>query len=228
MPKLRAPFSAVLEAVREHTSMLLGTTIGYSADDWAEPTALAGWTRSHVAAHLADGARGMVRVIDSLRAGSPLHMYASAESRRRSMELGALGSGLELQIGLDTSASELQGKLAGLEDDDQQVELRSGYRLSASTIPLARLSEVVLHHMDLGWRLTDDDLAPGIARALLKFQVWRIGAHPDIPPTLLIADEGYEGEVGPDGPRETLRGPAADLTAWLARGVESDRLTRGA
>ena len=63
---------------------------------------------------------------------------------------------------------ELQGKLAGLEDDDQQVELRSGYRLSASTIPLARLSEVVLHHMDLGWRLTDDDLAPGIARALLK------------------------------------------------------------
>ena len=122
MPKLRAPFSAVLDAVREHTSMLLGTTIGYSADDWAEPTALAGWTRSHVAAHLADGARGMVRVIDSLRAGSPLHMYASAESRRRSMELGALGSGLELQIGLDTSASELQGKLAGLEDDDQQVE----------------------------------------------------------------------------------------------------------
>ncbi|HMS38249.1 MAG TPA: hypothetical protein PKA93_13855, partial [Arachnia sp.] len=96
----------------------------------------------------------------------------------------------------------------------------------ASTIPLARLSEVVLHHMDLGWRLSDDDLAPGIARALLKFQVWRIGAHPDIPPTLLVSDEGYEGAVGPDGPRETLRGPAADLTAWLARGVESERLVR--
>lgn len=228
MPTNRAMFAEVVNAVRDHTALMLGTTISYSEDDWAAPTGLSGWTRSHVAAHLADGADAMFRVIKGLGDGAPTRMYDSAKAKHRAIELGALTSPLDLQIRLDTSASSLQREFAALEGDTRPVTLRAGYRIPANQIPLARLGEVVLHHMDLGWRLTDDDLAPGIARALLKFQVWRIGAHPDIPPTLLIADEGYEGEVGPDGPRETLRGPAADLTAWLARGVESDRLTRGA
>ncbi|MFT3889510.1 MAG: maleylpyruvate isomerase family mycothiol-dependent enzyme [Arachnia sp.] len=226
MPKPRAPFSAVLDAVREHTSMLLGTTIGYSTEDWAAPTDLVGWTRSHVAAHLVEGARGMIRVIQGHHAGAPVHMYGSEAERWHAVELGALGTGLELQIGLDTSASELQSELPALEGDDQRLELRTGYVIPASSIPLARLSEVVLHHMDLGWRLGVEDLAPDIAVALLEFQVWRLGALPDIPPTRLIADEGFEDIVGPDGVRETLRGPAVDLIAWLSRGVESDRLTR--
>lgn len=71
MPTNRAMFAEVVNAVRDHTALMLGTTISYSEDDWAAPTGLSGWTRSHVAAHLADGADAMFRVIKGLGDGRP-------------------------------------------------------------------------------------------------------------------------------------------------------------
>lgn len=226
MPINRAPFGDVVEAVREHTSLLLGTTIGYSADDWARPTALTGWKRSHVATHLVEGALGMVRAIDGLHSGTPRRMYESEASRHRAIEVGALDGGLDLQIKLDTSASALQAQLAALEGDERPVTLRAGYQLPARHIPLARLGEVVLHHMDMGSHFGPRDLTPDIALALLAFQVGRIGNRDDYPPLRLVADEGYEGTVGREGERTQMHGPAADLMAWLARGTESPRIYR--
>ena len=227
MPINRAPFGEVVEAVREHTSLLLGTTISYSDDDWAHPTALIGWTRSHVATHLVEGALGMVRAIQGLHAGTPRRMYESEAARHRALELGSLDSGLELQIKLDTSASALQAELGGLEGDDRLVTLRAGYHLSARHIPLARLGEVVLHHMDMESHFGPRDLSPEIALSLLAFQVVHIGDREDFPAHRLVADEGYEGTVGRQGDSVAqIRGPAADLLAWLARGIESPTLIR--
>ena len=226
MPTNRAEFAEVVSAVRDHTSLLLGTTIGYSDDDWAEPTSLAGWTRSHVAAHLADGAHGMLRLIDGLATGATTRMYDSAVAKQRSIEIGALTSGLDLQIRLDTSASELQHEFAALEGDSRPVTLRLGYRIPASQIPLARLGEVVLHHMDLGSQFSTADLAPDLAVALLAFHVDRVGRRDDFPPLRLVADEGYEGSVGRSGEQTQMNGPAGDLVAWLARGTESPRIYR--
>lgn len=217
MPTNRAPFSEVVNAVREHTSLLLGTTIGYSDEDWAAPTDLPGWTRSHVATHLAEGALGMARVVAGLHAGVPLRMYDSEAAKHRAIEVGALASGLDLQIRLDTSAGRLQNELASLEDDDRAITLRAGYRIPAKHLPLARLGEVVLHHMDLGSQFTTRDLAPEIAVSLLAFHVERIGGREDYPALRLIADEGYEGLLGPAGEPEVVRGPAGELMAWLAR-----------
>ena len=226
MPMNRVHFGDVVETVREHTSLLLGTTISYSEDDWAEPTALSGWTRSHVAAHVVEGALGMVRVIDGLHSGVSQRMYESEAEKHRAIELGALDGGLDLQIKLDTSASELQTHLLALEDDDRPVTLRAGYRIEARQIPLARLSEVVLHHIDLGSQFSSRDLSPEIATALLAFQVELIGRRDDYPPLRLVADEGYEGLVGRDGDPAIFHGPAAALWAWLARGIESNDIYR--
>lgn len=226
MPPVRPPFSDVVDAVREQTSLLLGLTIGYSDEDWAAPTSLTGWTRSHVAAHLAEGARGMVRVIRSLHSGIPRRMYDSEAANQRAIELGALADGLDLQIRLDTSASELQAEFGALADDDRSVALRTGYRIDARDIPLARLSEVVLHHVDMGSILEQSDLAPDIAQALLAFHIDRIGHRDDYPPLRLVADEGYVGSVGQPGATRAMHGPAADLLVWLTRGIETPRLYR--
>ena len=226
MPTNRAEFAEVVSAVRDHTALLLGTTIGYSDDDWAAPTGLAGWTRSHVAAHLAEGAHGMVRVIHGIDSGTPTRMYESQAAKHHAIEIGALTSGLALQIRLDTSASELQREFAALEGDTRPVALRAGYRIPASQIPLARLGEVVLHHMDLGSQFSTADLTPEIAVALLAFHVDRIGRRDDFPPLRLVADEGYEGSVGRSGMPTQMNGPAGDLVAWLARGTESPRIYR--
>lgn len=226
MPMNRVPFGDVVEAVREHTSNLLGTTISYSDDDWAAPTALTGWTRSHVATHLVEGALGLVRVIEGLHSGNVRRMYESEAAKHRAIELGALDDGLELQIKLDTSASALQSLLPGLDGDDSPVTLRAGYRIAARQIPLARLSEVVLHHIDLGSHFSASHLTPEIATALLAFQVELIGRRDDYPPLRLVSNEGYEGSVGRDGAASTFHGPAADLWAWLARGIESGDIYR--
>lgn len=226
MPTIRAKFADVVNAVRDHTALLLGTTIAYTDDDWSEPTGLSGWTRSHVAAHLADGADAMLRVIRGLGDPVPPRMYESARAKHRSIEVGALTSGLQLQIRLDTSASELQAEFAALEGDNRPVTLRAGYRISAHQIPLARLGEVVLHHMDLGGQFTVAELSPGIAVELLAFNVERIGRRDDYPPLRLVADEGFEGTVGRAGTPTTMHGPAGDLVAWLVRGTESSRIYR--
>lgn len=222
----RAPFADVVAAVREHTSQLLGRTIGFSDEDWAAPTALPGWTRSHVAAHLVDGARRLVRVIDALHSGQPRTMYDSEAEERRTIELGALAGGLELQIQLDTTASELQELFGSLQGDSSLVDLRPGYRVQAWQIPLSRLGEVVLHEMDLDSRSTTMDLAPETAVSLLAFQIERLSHRHDQPAVRLVADEGYEAVLRGAGDLTEVRGPAADLIAWLARGVDSPRLIR--
>lgn len=226
MSTSRARFADVVAAVREHTSLLLGHTISFSDEDWARPTTLPGWTRSHVAAHLVDGARGLVRVIDGMHSGRPCTMHVSEDAERRSIELGALAGGLELQIHLDTTASELQELLGALEGDDTRVWLRPDYPIHAWQIPLARLGEVVLHHMDMGSDTSTTDLAPETAVSLLAFQVERMTERHHPPSLRLVADEGYEATLEGDGDRAEVRGPAGDLIAWLARGVKSPRLIR--
>lgn len=222
----RTPFAEVVNAVREHTSLLLGTTIGYSDDDWAAPTALPGWTRSHVAAHLAEEATGMTRVITGLHTGIARRMYESEAAKHQAIEVGALASGLDLQIRLDTSAGVLQEEFGALEGDDRELTLRAAYRIPAHQLPLARLGEVVLHHMDLGSQFSTGDLAPEIAVSLLAFHVERIGRRPDHPALRIVADEGYQALLGGTGAPDELRGPAGDLIAWLARGTDSPRIVR--
>lgn len=222
----RATTSQVVDSVREQTALLLGSTIGFTDEDWASPTPLSGWTRSHVAAHLADGAEAMVDVCQALLAGRERRLYTSDAAKRRSIELGALASGLELQIRLDTSASALQLELPLIEHSDRLVELRAGYRIAAQLLPLARLSEVVLHHMDLNPEFDGSELPAPIAVELLTFQADRIGRNGDYPPIHLVSDEGFTGTVGRVGPATELRGPAADLLGWLARGKETPRIYR--
>lgn len=214
----------VLEAVREHTHLLLGTTIGYSDEDWALPSRLPGWSRSHVAAHLVENARGLLRVTRGLAMGRSVRMYQSEAERVRAIELGALADGLSLQIDLDTTAGELHEELPGLLDDARDVQLRAGYALPAHQIPLARLYEVALHTFDLNPADDDLHLSPDVAQALLHFKCERLGRRADLPPLLVEAEGLASARLGADGEPTRVSGPAAPLLAWLARDVVSPRL----
>lgn len=222
-----ASFDVILEAVREHTHLLLGATIGFSEEDWAQPSGLPGWTRSHVAAHVVENARGFIRVCRSMTLHRPTRMYGSHADKVRAIELGALAGGLQLQIDLDTSASELQTLLPPLEGNTTSLELRPGYRTPAEEIPLARLYEIVVHSVDLGVQVPQTNFGPHIPEMLLAFESERIGRRPDLPGMLILSDEGYRARLGADDEFDTVGGPALDLLLWLARGVGSPHL-RGA
>ncbi len=222
-----APFDVILEAVREHTHLLLGATIGFSEEYWAQPSGLPGWTRSHVAAHLVENARGLIRVCRGVAEQRPARMYTSHSDKMRAIEHGALAGGLRLQIDLDTSASELQTQLPALDGNEALVEVRAGYRMPAAQIPLARLYEVVVHSVDIDVEGHQVNFGPDIAVQLLTFEAERLGRRPDLPGMLLLADEGYQARLGADDGFETVGGPALDLLLWLSRGIDSPRL-RGA
>mgnify|MGYP003622708592 CR=1 FL=1 len=55
-----APLETLRKRVQEATQRLLGDTIGISDDDWNGPSGLPGWSRAHVAAHLAANADRVV------------------------------------------------------------------------------------------------------------------------------------------------------------------------
>ena len=217
--------AVVLEALREQTHLLLGLTIGFSDEDWASPSRLPGWTRSHVAAHLVENAEGLIRVVQGLHEGRRVRMYDSEADRVLAIERGALDDGLTLQIKLDTSAGELLAALRDTVDDDRPVQLRAGLQMPAHDVALSRLNEVVLHSWDLTPDSDDLTLSSEVASALFEFHVGLVGRREDLPPLFLVADEGPTARLGADGETTTVLGPAADLILWLARGVRSPRIS---
>ena len=169
-------------------------------------------------------------------------MYASPQVREDEIEQGADRTGLQLQVDLDTSAESLTEGFASLDqadpaDDgsggawDTEVELRGGQRVVARLLPLARLTEVVLHHVDLdiGFEVTDVD--DETAEWLLEWSAYRLGARDEFPRLELVSDTGFHTTLGSSGrrppdhrflprvarlahrPGRSRRRPAA-VTAW--------------
>lgn len=222
-----ATFAEAIDAVREQTAHLLGTTISYDEDDWASGAVTPGWTRSHVAAHLVEGALGALDYLDRLDRGDEIPLHASPADQQRALERRALDAGLSLQIQLDETSGQLQGALAKLADDDREVTISEGWRVPLHSLAFLRLRELVVHHYDLVGEFPPGLSAP-ILHELLRLEVQR--PHGDDSPSLLITtDEGFSFRVGDEaGETTTVLGPAADLLIWIARGVASQHISGAA
>ncbi len=219
-----ATFVEVIDAIREQTAHLLGTTISYDEGDWAAPTSLPGWTRSHVAAHLVEDANRMLALLRRIETDAGEGLHLTPADRQRALERRALDAGLTLQIQLDESSGQLQRALARLEDEDRPVRLTDSWRLPASVLPLVRLREVVVHHFDLVGHeaLT---IADPVTTSLLELEIGRTHVR-DLPSILLVTDEGFSARIGADeGDTSTVIGPAHDLLVWLARGVVTPNIS---
>lgn len=215
-------FAEVIETVREQSAHLLGTTISYGEHDWAEPTPLPGWTRSHIAAHLIDNALAIGSAIDRLADG-PTSLRGQHEHTDMDVELRALRNGIELQIELDETAGSLQQVLPRVEHVVSQVAISDGWSIPAHQLPVLRLRELIIHHHDL---IGKDafDLPNPMWIELLAFEIER-PSHAELPPLLVVSDEGFSCMLGTGEEATTIMGPARDLFAWLARRVPSTNLS---
>ena len=200
------------------TQRLLGDTILVSDADWNAPSRLPEWTRSHVATHLARQADGLARLAEWARSGVRQEMYASPEDRAAEIEDGAGRTGLELQIDLDTAAGRLSEAFESLDAADAWdavVELRGGLQVPARLLPLARLLEVAIHHVDLdvGYEVSDIDGAT--AEWLLEWCAFRLRHRDEFPKLELVSESGFTIAVGSAGQPITIRGTSANLLGWL-------------
>jgi maleylpyruvate isomerase len=213
--------------VASATQRLLGDTITVADDQWRAPSRLPGWSRGHVATHLARQADALARVIGGARAGTPVPMYDTPEQRDAEIAAGAARSGLELQIDLDTSAgalSELFEAVAQEKTWDQVVELRHGTRAPVRLLPLARMAEVVLHHVDLDVGIDVDDIDEPTAAWLLEWLALRLSSRRDFPKLRLLSDSGESRMVGTEGDVVEVRGGSAQLLGWLSGRSGGDTL----
>jgi maleylpyruvate isomerase len=213
----RQQLDVLLDLLRTATTKLLGSTIRVTDDTWRGPSRLPGWSRGHVATHVARQADGLVRLAGWARTGDGADMYDSPGQREQEIEAGALRSGLDLQVDLDTSAGQLEQAFEAVQEAgalDAVVELRGGLRVPARLLPLARLLEVSLHHVDLdvGYELADID--DPTADWLLEWSAFRLRERDEFPRLELVSPT-TRMTVGSSGAVRTVHGRSADLLGWL-------------
>jgi maleylpyruvate isomerase len=214
--------------VRHATQQLLGDTIAVSDDDWRAPSRLPDWTRGHVATHLARQADGMGRLVEWARTGERNPMYASPEQRTSEIQEGAGRSGLELQIDLDTSAGRLAAGFEALDAADRWdaiVELRDATPVPARLLPLSRLLEVTIHHVDLDIGYEVEHIDQQTAEWLLEWCAYRFRSKEDFPRLTLTSDSGFAVHVGKSGEPRQVSGTSPNLLGWLMNRVDSSAVT---
>nr|WP_217168604.1 maleylpyruvate isomerase family mycothiol-dependent enzyme [Streptomyces sp. AC512_CC834] len=198
---------------------LLGTRLLAGAADAAldAPSALPGWTRGHVVAHVAANADALGNLVHWAATGDKTPMYASPEERGAGIEKGALLPAAELRAWLRDSAQRLESAMAALDEDQwrAQVVTAQGRTVPATELPWMRSREVCVHAVDLGTGVSFADLPPRFLAALCEDVVAKRAAGPG--PALLLAasDTGARWELPGEGDPLEVTGPLAELTAHL-------------
>lgn len=203
--------------VREGTRLVSGSLAG--VDDFAAPTALPGWTRAHVAAHLAANAEAIGNLVHWAATGERTPMYESPDQRAADIEQGSTRSGTELIAWFDSSASALERAMDTLTEDQWRagVLTAQGREVPASETPWMRSRELMVHAVDLGTGLRFDDLPTDFLEALVADVLARRGVASDVTGPLPgraayltgRADGVTAGVLAPDG------AAAPELPPWL-------------
>ncbi|WP_181924073.1 maleylpyruvate isomerase family mycothiol-dependent enzyme [Streptomyces inhibens] len=212
-------------AVREATERLLVSVSKLDDAAIGEPSMLPGWTRGHVLAHVARNADALVNLLTWARTDVRTPMYADAEARDSAIERDADRSLATHLADMKESAARFDAAADALPPARRafEVEMRNGVVERADRLPLRRLAEIELHHVDLGVGYTVEQLSPAFLDSELAFlSAIKFAGHPDLPALELRADDGRRWLTGrpatAPGAGTTpvvVTGSAAALVGWL-------------
>ena len=175
------------------TDVFLAETSSLTSAGYAAPTALPGWTRRHLVAHVAANADALGNLVHWAATGEVTPMYATPEERVAAIERGSRLPAGQLAHWLRTSAGRLQSACDALDDRKwaHEVTTAQGRTVPASEIAWLRAREVWVHAVDLGTGVTFADLPDDSLEALEEDVLARRGTVPHVP------------------------GPLAERVAWL-------------
>jgi maleylpyruvate isomerase len=221
-----------LGQVEESTRRFVATVSGLSEEELRGPSLCEGWSRGHVATHVARNADSLVNLLTWARTGQEVPQYPSAEARSAGIEAGAGRPGSELVADLRVTAGRFAEAVASVSPDRWQVPVRwqSGTTRPARAVLSSRLTEVEIHHVDLDAGYTPAHWDPAFVVGALDRITPDLSARDDFPALLLTAtDVERESEtaswrVDGDGPPLSVEGPRAALLAWLVGRSDGDGL----
>ncbi|MEU3711190.1 maleylpyruvate isomerase family mycothiol-dependent enzyme [Streptomyces catenulae] len=210
--------TAALAWADRGTALCATALAGLSEEEYASPSALPGWTRKHLVAHLAANAEALGNLVRWAHTGEPTPMYASPEARAEGIAQGPRLSGAELTRWFTDSAAQLAAAMAALSESAWRAEVvtAQGRTVPAEETPYLRAREVLVHAVDLATGLTFADLPADFLRELeADIRARRgPGAVPEVAGAR--ADVvAYLAGRSPSGPVTADGGPPADLPPWL-------------
>jgi len=186
-------------------------------DAFAKPSSLPDWTRAHLLTHVARNADALINLLTWARTGVPTPAYASMEQRNADIEAGAKRPPAEIRADLLASSDRLAAAVRKMPEEawSARVEFR-GRRILAADLLWLRAREVWIHAIDLDAGASFADLPRPMLRELLTDAAGTLGARPDFPRLILApSDESRTWTVGEGPDPLEVRGPGAELAAWL-------------
>lgn len=203
--------------MREGTSLLLSAARA-DAGCLSGPSALPGWTRKHVIAHVAANADALRNLVHWAATGEATPMYASPEQRVAAIESGSRLRRSELTAWLDRSVRALDAGMAALTDAQWQAKVVTGQgrTVAAAELPWLRAREVFVHAVDLDTGTSFADMPAGFLAALCDDVVAKRDTDETGPALRLEAtDTGGQWRLHGSGNCIAVTGPLAELAAYL-------------
>ncbi|TYB44131.1 maleylpyruvate isomerase family mycothiol-dependent enzyme [Actinomadura chibensis] len=199
------------------TRLLLNAATGLDETAFAAPSPLPGWTRKHVAAHVAANAEGLGNLLHWAATGEPTPMYASLEERNAGIERGAALGRTELVGWLRNSAVELDAAMSALTPEQwaREVVTAQGRAVPATEVPWLRAREVCVHAVDLDAGVGFADLPAGFLTALCEDVAGRRRTRPGPWVVLTATDSGDRWELPGDGAPAHVSARLPDVAAYL-------------
>lgn len=200
---------------------------------FAEPSLLPGWTRAHVAAHLAHNADGLGHLATWAITGVETPMYPSVEAREADIERTAKKRPADLRAEVARASTRFVEHLEDLTPAARDVEVSALFppAFPAGLLPWQRVRECWVHLVDLDAGVGFEHLPAGVAGALLDEAAERSVARGVEPPMVLVdAASGRQWSLGVGTAAITLTGDRPTLIGWLTgrRSGEAVEVSGGA
>ena len=223
---------------------LLARVQGLTDAESAAPSKLPGWSRAELLTHLARNADSFRGIAEAAMRGEVADQYPGGRTQRDGdIAQGKGRPAAELVADLSQSVEWLHETWAAMPADGWDLEGRNDTGpISVADTVRARWVEVEVHHVDLALGASPEDWPLPFAEAALQRLVPRLVFRAAEPPDarwVLWADDvalawsvsALAGQVtvarfdeDDPAPDVIVRGPGAQLTAWLM-GRESNHLT---
>ena len=213
------PIDSVRAWIGSATTRFLGDTLGMSEPAWHAPSRLPGWTRAHVATHVARNADRIAAVLNDPDAD---YDHRDTHAELLALESGADRSAVDLQLDVDSSASELDRVGRAVADWSRPVRV-NGKARPLATLTLLRLHEICAHHLDLGIEAgtTADDIDTDASVWLLRF-VLGCSCREYQEAMTITSSSGLTATLGSGRVRRKVSGTDARLWAWLSGRLDAD------
>ena len=203
--------------MNDGTERLLADLAGLPDEALTAPTALPGWTRRHLLAHIAANAGALRNLLYWARTGEERRMYTSQQQRDADIAAGAERPAGELRAWVESSAAALAADLDSLPGPawEATVITAQGVTRAAAEIPWMRVREVYVHAVDLAAGTAFADLPADFLAALLDDVTARRSAGGGPALAVAASDTGGRWEVAGSGAPVPVTAPLAALAAWL-------------